>query len=190
MKAINCPTKNKRNRGDSKMDSEDRRTKIINILNNMNEPIKGMVLAEKLNVSKQIIVQDIALLRAKGENIISTPQGYIILKGEKSNKIVKTIVCKHEGNHAIEDELNSIVDMGGEILDVIVEHPIYGEIKSPLMIGSRLEVANFMENLRKTNAEPLSSLTDGVHIHSIQVDNEDVFEKIKKILDQKGYLIK
>lgn len=173
---------------DRDMESAERRLEILNSLKQLEKPIKGTELAEKFGVSRQVIVQDIALLRAKGEDILATPQGYIILKKEEVN-VIRTIVCKHSGYNEIEDELITIVDMGGKVLDVIVEHPLYGEIKSPLMISSRLDVEEFMKNLKATKAEPLSSLTDGVHIHSIEARDEETLEKIKVALWQKGYLI-
>lgn len=104
------------------MDSKERRKEILRLLKEKDNPIKGIDLANKLGVSRQIIVQDIAILRAKGERILATPQGYIIPM-EKENKLVKTIVCKHTKNEEIEDELKIIVDMGGKVLDVVVEHP-------------------------------------------------------------------
>ena len=175
--------------GGLKMESTERRSEILNSLKQLEKPIKGTELAEKFGVSRQVIVQDIALLRAKGEDILATPQGYIVLKKEKAANIVRTIACKHTGYKEIEDELTTVVDMGGKVLDVIVEHPLYGEIKSPLMISSRLDVEEFMKNLKATNAEPLSSLTGGVHIHSIEAKDEETLEKIKAGLGKKGYLI-
>lgn len=172
------------------MSSDDRRSEIINILNKLDKPISGTDLAKKLGVSRQIIVQDIAILRASGEEIIATPQGYIVLKDVNERRLIKTIVCKHSTYEEIEDELKTIVDIGGKVLDVIIEHPIYGEIKSSLMISSRLDVDEFIKNLKATNAEPLSSLTEGVHIHSIEVENEENFKKIEKALEEKSYLIK
>lgn len=172
------------------MSSDDRRSEIINILNKLDKPISGTDLAKKLGVSRQIIVQDIAILRASGEEIIATPQGYIVLKDVNERRLIKTIVCKHSTYEEIEDELKTIVDIGGKVLDVIIEHPIYGEIKSSLMISSRLDVDEFIKNLKATNAEPLSSLTEGVHIHSIEVENEENFKKIEKVLEEKSYLIK
>lgn len=169
--------------------TSERRKKILDILSKCSEPIKGMELAKKFNVSRQVIVQDIALLRAKGENIISTPQGYMLLKNKKSKNLIKTIACRHKGYDAIKDELTCIVDLGGKVIDVIVEHPLYGEIRSTLMIGSRLDVDNFMTNLKKSKAEPLSTLTNGIHLHSIEVENIEIFNKIKSILKQKGYLV-
>jgi len=172
------------------MNSDERRLEIINILNKLDEPISGTELAKKLGVSRQVIVQDIAILRASGEEIIATPQGYIILKDVDGNRIIKTIVCKHSTYDEIEDELKTIVDMGGKILDVIVEHPVYGEIKGSLMISSRLDVEKFIKNLKNTNAEPLSSLTDGIHIHSIEIEDEETFKKIIEIIEKKSNMIK
>lgn len=171
------------------MDAWERRERILEVLNNSNKPIKGTQLSEKFGVSRQVIVQDIALLRARGENILATPQGYMVPKLYEENKLVKKIVCKHKGYDEIEDELKTIVDMGGKALDVIVDHPVYGEIKSPLEIGSRMDLKEFINNLIETNAEPLSSLTEGIHIHTIEVKDEKSFKKIKESLRKKGYLI-
>lgn len=89
----------------------------------------------------------------------------------------------------MEDELITIVDLGGKIIDVIVEHPLYGEIACKLEISSRLHIDEFMNNIKKTKAEPLSSLTEGVHIHTIEVENEEVFQIIREALRKKNYLI-
>lgn len=171
------------------MEGNERREEILNLLKEKKGPIKGMNLAEIFHVSRQVIVQDIALLRAKGEDILSTPQGYLILDDIKEDNLKKTIVCKHSGYDEIEDELKTIIDLGGKAIDVIIEHPVYGEIRSPLMISSRLELDEFMRNIKKTNAEPLSSLTDGVHIHTIEVEDEYIFQKIVDELKKKKYLI-
>lgn len=171
------------------MEAWERREKILNLLKNSNKPIKGTELSNMYQVTRQVIVQDIALLRARGENILATPQGYVIPKMGKRSSIVKKIVCKHTKKSEIDDELKTIVDLGGKIIDVIVEHPLYGEIKSQLEITSRLDVDEFMDNLRKTNAEPLSSLTEGIHLHTIEVENEEIFTRIKNALKSKNYLI-
>jgi len=171
------------------MKAWERRERILRDLKKNNGPIKGTELAQQYNVTRQVIVQDVALLRARGENVLATPQGYIIPKVGEDNRIVKKIVCKHAGYDEIEDELMTIVDLGGRIIDVIVEHPVYGEINGSLEISSRLDVEEFMSSLRKTNAEPLSSLTDGIHIHTIETRDEESFKRIKKALKDRGYLI-
>ncbi|EOD00533.1 transcription repressor NadR [Caldisalinibacter kiritimatiensis] len=172
------------------MDANERRENILITLKESKGPIKGTDLAKKFDVSRQVIVQDIAILRAGGEEILATPQGYMIINKNINNELTKTIACRHKEYNEIEDELKTIIDMGGEVLDVIVEHPIYGEIKSPLMIGSRVEIEDFMKEIREHHAEPLATLNDGVHLHTIKVPSEDVFDKIKNKLEEKGYLIK
>lgn len=172
------------------METKERREEILKILNRLDKPVKGMDIAEKFGVSRQVIVQDVAVLRAKGEKILATPQGYLIPKAYESSKLIKTIACKHSTNEEIEEELDIILSYGGKILDVLVEHPLYGEIKSQLQIASRYDLKEFISNLEKYKAEPLSSLTDGVHIHTIEVENEEKFAKIKEKLLEKNYLIK
>lgn len=172
------------------MNGSERRQEILNILNKSEEPVKGTNISEKLEVSRQIIVQDIAILRARGENILATPQGYLIPKIHEKRKLRKTIVCTHKNNKELEEELRIIVDLGGKIIDVIVEHPLYGEIKSQLQIGSSHDLNLFIDSLKLTKAEPLSSLTGGIHLHTIEVDKEETLRRIKDALLQKKYLIK
>ncbi|MTI66310.1 MAG: transcription repressor NadR [Firmicutes bacterium] len=170
------------------MKAKERRNNILDTLKKEKGTIKGTNLADKYSVSRQVIVQDIAILRAKGQKILATPQGYMILT-EDNNKILKTIASKHNGYDAIEDELKTIIDLGGKVLDVIVEHPIYGDIKGNLMLNSRMEIDDFIRKIKSEQAEPLATLTDGVHIHTIEVPNEEVFKKIQEMLKEKKYLI-
>ncbi|WP_278044672.1 transcription repressor NadR [Senegalia massiliensis] len=170
------------------LDSNNRRKKILELLIKENNPIKGAIIAEKFNVSRQVIVQDIAILRAKGKKIMATPNGYMIIKYE-NNFLEKTIVSVHKDDENIEEELNIIVDLGAKVLDVIVEHPVYGEIKGQLMISSRKDVKDFIKNMKENNASTLATLTEGVHIHTIRVPNEDVFSQIKEKLKEKNFLL-
>ena len=170
------------------MTTEERRREITNILISIDKPIKGTELANRFDVSRQVIVQDIALLRAEGFDVIATPQGYIVPK-YNNNKILKTIVSKHFSIDEVEDELGTMVDYGAKIVDVIVEHPIYGEMRGILDIGYKDEVNEFLKEVKNGNAEFLSTLTDGIHIHTIEVPNEESFIKLKKVLLEKGYLV-
>lgn len=170
------------------METKDRREKIKDLLEEKNYPIKGSDLAKIFNVSRQIIVQDIALLRAKGEEIVSTPQGYIIFNENNKSDCQKKIAVKHT-KYEIEDELNTIIDFGGTVIDIVVEHPVYGELKKLLMLESRMEIKEFIEDIKKNQAEPLSALSNGVHIHTIKAKNEETLEKIEQALYKKGYLI-
>ncbi len=167
---------------------ETRKQKVLEELKN-NGYHKGLVLAELFNVTRQVIVKDIAILRAEGNAIIATPKGYFLNLPGESNKLRRVIATKHQKEN-IERELEIIVDNGGKVLDVIVEHPVYGEIKANLMIDNRADLASFMENTRKRKAKPLSSLTDGVHLHTVEADSREILERIVYQLDQEGLLIK
>ena len=168
----------------------ERREEILEILREIEKPIKGIDLSKRFGVSRQVIVQDIAILRASGENILATIQGYSIPKTHVINKIQKSIVCIHEGYDEIEDELKTIIDLGGSVIDVLVDHPIYGEIRSQLQIYSRYDIEEFIEGLKAKKAEPLSLLTGGIHIHTIEADDEETIKRIKDALLSKNYLIK
>jgi len=168
------------------MNAKDRRDALYKILIQETDPIKGINLAKKFRVSRQIIVQDIAILRASGKEIVATPAGYMVIKHEIIG-LEKTIVSKHETIDELREELEIIVDHGGKILDVIVEHPIYGEIRASIMISNRIEIKNFIEKLIEAKAKPISKLTDGIHLHTIWIPNEEVFNEIQKKLKEKNY---
>lgn len=169
------------------MDSNERRKKIETVLKTSYEPEKGSKLAEMLGVTRQVIVKDIAILRAEGKNIIATPEGYIVPKSE--NSVVRKIIATSHKPENIEDELYTIVEYGGIIEDVIVEHPLYGEIKGMLMIKSNYDIKNFMKRLNQYKAEPLLILTGGIHIHTICAENDEIMDNIIKELRIKGYLV-
>jgi transcriptional regulator of NAD metabolism len=169
------------------MNSKERRKYIEELLIKSGEPQKGQNLAKELSVTRQIIVKDIAILRAEGSNIIATPEGYMIPKDNK-HKIKRIIAVSHRPEE-IEDELTCIVKFGGAIEDVIIEHPVYGEIRGMLMIKTLYDVQRFMEKCSKLSAEPLSTLTRGIHIHSIEADNEEIMERILSELKARNYLI-
>ncbi|OWZ84372.1 transcription repressor NadR [Natranaerobius trueperi] len=169
------------------MKAETRRKQILEKLSSEN-PVTGTSLGKKFDVSRQVIVQDIALLRAQGHDIIATPQGYIN-KSKNQNGYILTVASKHDRKD-IKEELETIVDLGGNVLEVVVEHPIYGEITGHLMIRSRRDVQNFIDKLENFNASPLATLTDGVHIHKIETPNESVAIEIKQALKNKNFLVK
>jgi len=169
------------------MTGEQRRIKIIHILKETNEPISGTELAKLLGVSRQIIVQDIALLRAVNRNILSTTKGYVLYYQEEQ-KVNRCFLVKHT-NDQIEDELCAIVDNGGKVLDVIVMHDIYGEISTGLIIKTRQDVYDFVEKLKNRKTMPLKDLTDGVHLHTVEADSEEILNRIEARLKEKGYLI-
>ena len=169
------------------MSSKERRRLIEGLLIKRQEPQKGQDLAKEFGVTRQVIVKDIAILRAQGVSIIATPEGYINPKDDK-HKLKRIIAVSHR-SQSIEDELTCIVTFGGTIEDVIIEHPLYGEMRAMLMIKNLYDVQNFMDKFKEYKAEPLSALTGGVHIHTIKADNEEIMERIINELKARQYLI-
>ncbi len=169
------------------MSSKERRRLIHELLIKREEPQKGQDLAKEFKVTRQVIVKDIAILRAEGVDIIATPEGYIIKK--KDDFKIRRIIAVSHRSDCIEEELTCIVKFGGTIEDVIIEHPLYGEMKGMLMIRTLYDVQNFMKKFKEYKAEPLSTLTGGVHIHTIEADNEETMERIINELKTRNYLI-
>ncbi|SEG10308.1 hypothetical protein SAMN05660865_01747 [Caloramator fervidus] len=168
------------------MKGDERRLHILNLLKESKVPIKGGELADRFSVTRQVIVQDIAILKAQGHNIVSTPQGYIFLGGQKSYS--KVIAVKHS-KEEIEDELKTIVSLGGKVIDVTIEHKVYGEITGKLMLKSFYDVEKFLEKLRQSKDKPLLDLTDGVHLHTIEAETQEDLQRIVNALKERGYVI-
>ena len=170
------------------MDGEQRREQMLQLLETAGEPIPGARLAKEMGVSRQVIVQDIALLRAVNKNILSTNKGYILFHSEPDEHTRSFHV--HHANEQITDELQTIVDCGGSVKDVTVEHPIYGQISADLIIRSRMDVANFVAQVEKYRTKPLTELTDGEHFHTVTAADELTLDRIEEALADKGYLIR
>ncbi|MPL63523.1 putative transcription repressor NiaR [bioreactor metagenome] len=170
------------------MDAKERRTALCTILKETEQPVTGTELAKMLGVSRQVIVGDIALLRAGGVHVYATPQGYVVPVTEDSNKITATLACRHT-QEGLADELNIIVDNGGKVIDVVVEHPLYGEIRANLMLKSRREVAEFIDMMAESGATPLLVVTGGVHLHTVEVPNRKALAKIEEQLKSSGILM-
>lgn len=169
------------------MDANSRRESIYDLLNRSEKPIKGIDMAEQFGVTRQVIVKDMAILKSKFDNIISTSEGYFILKPD--NRIKKRIIVSHDENEIL-SELKTIIKYGAYIEDIIIEHPIYGEIRANLYLKSLNDLNKFMDGFEKSQAKPLSTLTEGMHMHTISVENTEDYELILKELEEKGFLIK
>lgn len=168
---------------------EVRRNLILNWLKESNEPLTGSKLAEKTNVSRQVIVQDVSLLKAKNEPIIATSGGYIYLTNNTNPDHKRWVIaCQHESEQTL-DELLTIIEYGVLVRDVIVEHPVYGELTASLMLSNKLQVEQFVKNVREKNASYLLELTDGVHLHTIEAENEEQLQAACDSLQEKGYLL-
>ena len=169
------------------MTAAQRRNQILETLQNADSPISATALARSLSVTRQVIVGDVALLRAQGHNIAATPRGYLI-PATVSAGLVRKIACSHSAGDTAA-ELNLMVDCGCTVLDVIVEHPVYGQLTAPLQIASRYDVEQFLSRMRDSEAPPLSLLTEGIHLHTISYPNEMVFQHLLKLLREHGFLL-
>ncbi len=170
------------------MEGKKRREKLIELLTLSKEPMSGSELAKTLGVSRQIIVQDIALLRATNKNILSTNKGYLLFVQEPQ-KFNRCFLVKHT-TEQIEEELCVIVDNGGKVLDVIVMHDIYGQIEADLLINNRQDVYDFVKKVQEKKTTPLKELTDGVHLHTVEADSEEILDRIEKELKERNFLLK
>ena len=169
----------------SAMTASERRQQIARLLSASQAPISATTLSQELGVSRQIIVGDIALLRAAGQEITATARGYVI---PAQNGLLRRIACIHSAEET-RDELDAMVDCGCTVVDVIVEHPVYGEITAPLQLSSRRDVDEFVRKMLDNAAQPLSLLTDGIHAHRLSVPDEDAFQRVCAALRQKGMLL-
>ncbi len=166
------------------MNGEQRRTKIIELLKASKTPLSGTSLAKQVGVSRQVIVQDIALLRANSHAIVSTNQGYVLSESAAVSRVFKVIHTDEQ----VEEELSLIVDCGGRVDDVFVSHKIYDIVKAPMNIRSRLDIRRFMENLASGKSSLLKNVTGGYHYHTVSAESEEILDYILQELERHGFL--
>ena len=142
-------------------------------------------MSEQFSVSRQIIVQDITVLKGLGYEILSTHNGYVIHKSPLVERVFK---LKHTTEQT-EDELSSIVDFGGTVADVFVWHKVYGRISATLNIFSRAQVRQFLEGVRTGKSTELMNITGGYHYHTVRAESKEVLDKIESYLREKNYLV-
>ena len=169
------------------MNAEQRRNSIIDKLENLAVPVCATSLASDFGVTRQIIVADIALLRASGYAIRAEHKGYVLEKKDTS-AIIKKVAVNH-GKDRVTDEFYAIVDNGGKVLDVIVEHSVYNTISADINVASRYDADKFVEKINMAGVNPLSLLTHGIHIHTVAVESEESFLRIKAKLIELGIFI-
>ncbi|HPF17250.1 MAG TPA: transcription repressor NadR [Thermotogota bacterium] len=168
------------------MDKQQRRRCIIQALQEAETPVSGEALSQLLQVTRQIIVKDVAALRADGTQILSTSRGYSLVKKKGIRKI---IAVRHQPEQ-IKNELEIIIRNGGAVLNVMIEHPVYGEIRGDINISSISELFKFIALVEGSQAKPLLSVSEGgVHLHTIEVPSEEKYKQIKKELKEKGFWI-
>ena len=166
------------------MKTTERRKAIVNRLLSADEPVSGGTLSVEFEVSRQIIVQDITVLKGLGYDILSTHNGYIIQKSPLKERVLKL----HHTTEQTEDELSLIVRLGGTVVDVFVWHKVYGKMEAKLNIFSDLHVKQFIEGVRTGKSTELMNITGGYHYHTIRAESEEVLDQIEKVLEERGYI--
>ncbi len=169
------------------MEAVERRRAIAQRLAQADGPVSAAALAKAFSVSRQIIVGDVALLRAGGMEIFATPRGYI-LPGEPA-ALTRTVACVHSGGEMAR-ELEIMVDQGCQVVDVVVEHPVYGQLTGQLHLSSRYEVQEFIRSVSENQAKLLSDLTGGIHLHTLRCPSEEAYQRVLEELDRAGFLLK
>lgn len=167
------------------MSGEKRRKELWNYIAGSVAPVSGARLAEHFHVSRQVIVQDIALLRAEGIEIVSTNRGYLC----RIPSLVSRIYYVHHDDSRIREEMNLIVDNGGRIEDVFVHHEIYGELRADLLVDSRKKVADFLREIESGQSSPLNTITSGYHYHTVTAESEEILDTIEAELKEYGFLV-
>ncbi len=166
---------------------EERRRALVEELQSSGQPRTGKVLGDEFGVSRQVIVQDVTLLKAQGMPILATSQGYVWSE-ETGNRPERIIASVHPPERT-EEELLLLVDHGVTVKDVCVEHPVYGDLRASIMVKNRRQVEQFLERVRRTEASYLSELTDGVHLHTLEADSIEELDEAVRALDEAGFLI-
>lgn len=164
--------------------SAERQAQLRMALQDGAAPISATAFGKRFGVSRQTIVGDVALMRARGEQIVATPRGYMYTTEDAHTAI---IVCRHTPQQA-GDELARVIDNGGAVLDVMVDHPLYGQLRGELQIHTQTDINLFLARMQEGHGKMLSELTGGVHLHTIAYDTPAQLTAIKQALRESGYL--
>lgn len=162
----------------------DRRKKLLFLMRESDAPLSGTQLGKVTGVSRQVVVQDIALLRTEGHAIVSTARGYLLDEPKHVTRLMK--VCHTDAQ--VEEELTTIIDLGGSVLNVMVNHRVYGKVEAPLNIKNRRDIQKFVNDLKTGKSTPLSNVTSGYHFHKIAAESEEILDEIEEALRQKDLL--
>jgi len=168
------------------MKAEERRKEIVLYLTGSKVAVSGTELSKIFKVSRQIIVQDVALIKASGYDVVSTHHGYVL----QSTPLAERIFKVYHTSQQTKDELSIIVKLGGTVVDVFVWHKVYGKIEAKLNIFSFYHIDKFLEGVRTGASSELMNITGGYHYHTVRADSVEVLDKIEKELSEKGFLAK
>ncbi len=169
------------------MTAAERREAIRKVLGGSDSPVSAGALAKRMRVSRQVIVGDVALLRASSVPIQATPRGYVLEAAGNRRGLLRTVACRH-GADGIRRELYAVVDGGCGVLDVIVEHAVYGQISGQLQVFSRFDADDFLRKLSKSGSLPLCDLTEGIHLHTLSCPSEEAYRRVLQKLKEENVL--
>lgn len=187
--------------------AEARRASLLDALRSADAPVSGGQLANTLNVSRQIIVQDIALLREAGASIVATTKGYVLADAAQTaaqnatqimaqnaeqpavhlDEPARTFKLHHEVEQT-RDELQTIIALGGRVHNVSISHRAYGRITAPLEIADQADIERFINDIESGKSSPLSTATSGYHYHLVSAPSNEALEAIGRALADKGLL--
>ena len=168
------------------MKAHERRSEILSLIGNSQNPVAANFLSEKYSVSRQVIVQDIAILRAQGYEVISTNRGYVM--GSSGISCERVFKCRHTLPELIA-ESEIIISRGGKVEDVTVNHRVYGKISARLELSNLRHAEELYRSLVSGASKPLMSVTDGYHYHTVSAESEEALDEIEAALRAAGYLI-
>lgn len=168
------------------MSISERAEAILKRISQSSSPVSGSRLSQEFGVSRQIIVKDIAALKAQGNDIIATTKGYMLHRIPMPERVFKVV---HKDDE-IGQELRTIVDAGGIVLDVFVWHKIYGKIEGELNIKTHQDITEYISSLRNGRSSPLKNVTNEYHYHTIAAKSEAVLDRVRSELDKIGFLVK
>lgn len=171
------------------LEGDERRQEILKLLSSHATPVNGSELAKAFGVSRQIIVQDIALLRAANRDILSTNKGYILHQTMENFSGVQTVVCVKHSLEQTMEEMQIILDYGGSMLDVSIDHDLYGHIRADLVINSVADATEFCNKMKQSTSKPLKVLTDDCHYHTITAPSGKALQMILSELKEKQFLL-
>ncbi len=163
----------------------ERRRQLLALMREAGQPLPGEALGKETGVSRQVVVQDIAVLRTEGYPIVSTSRGYYLDEPKQAVRLIK--VC--HTNEQVEDELSTVVNLGGSVLDVMINHRAYGKVTAPLNIKNHRDIRMFVNDIQSGKSSPLLNVTSGYHFHHIAAEQEEILDEIAEELDRKGYMV-
>lgn len=166
------------------LNGTQRREKILTMMRDASNPLSGGALGKATGVSRQVVVQDIALLRTEGHPIVATARGYILNAVNQKVRLFK--VC--HTNEDTEDELKTIIDLGGCVMDVMINHRVYGKMTAVLNIKNRRDIQKFLDDIRAGKSSPLMNVTSGYHFHHISAEQDEILDEIGEALRDKNYI--